>query len=168
MKMEEKLDEINETEIIVLQAFTRDLENNSVDDMNNGIEHVINKALTKTKKLVVSTIIAREDQDNLKTKINLINANLMHTYMEDERIYICDNSNLGDGKFRWKDGIHLTQHGTSLLATNFKYKIAEALNINVVKKRRDRPMYRDNVFSNRWLALPYSATVSRYLYSINI
>ena len=133
-------------EIIVLQAFTRDLENNSVDDMNNGIEHVINKALTKTEKLVVSSIIAREDQDNLKTKINLINANLMHAYREDERIYICDNSNLGDEKFRWKDRIHLTQHGTSLLATNLKYKIAEALNINVVKKRRDRPMYRDDVF----------------------
>ena len=106
--------------------------------MNEGIEDIINKALLKSKNIVLSTIVAREDEKDLKEKINVINANMKYTFRDNERIFICDNANLNDEKFRWRDGIHLTQHGTSVLATNLKYKIAESLNVKVVKKVRSK------------------------------
>ena len=105
--------------------------------MNEEIEVVINKALMISKNIVISTIVAREDTHDIKYKIDSITANMKYKYRDNERIFICDNTNLNDEKFRREGGIHLTQHGTSLLATNLKYKIAEALNVKVVKKNRN-------------------------------
>ena len=39
-----------------------------------------------------------------------------------------------DVKFR-VDKVHLTDHGVSRLANNLKYKLAEGLNITVIKKK---------------------------------
>ena len=132
--MEAELDETQNIETIVLQAFTRDVPSKSVEEMNEEIEAIVNNALMKSTKIVLSTIVAREDIQNSKDKIDLINANMKYRHRENERIFTCDNANLNDEKFRWEDGIHLTKHGISVLATNLKYKIAEALNVKVVKK----------------------------------
>ena len=59
---------------------------------------------------------------------------MKYVYRDDQRILICDNTNLNDSKFRRTDGIHLTDHGTAVLATNLKYKIAESLDVRVIKK----------------------------------
>ena len=107
------------------------------EEMNEEIEVVVNKALIISKNIVLSTIVAREDTCDIKDKIDSINANMKYKYRDNERIFICDNTNLNDEKFRMEDRIHLTQHGTSLLATNLKYKIAEALNVKVMKKNRN-------------------------------
>ena len=137
-EMIEKIEETERAETIVLQAFTRDVSKKSVEEMNEGINQVVDKALQKSEKVVISTIVAREDDEELKSKIDLINATMQHTYLDHENIFICNNINLHDKKFRWKDGIHLTEHGTAVLATNLKYRIAEALHITVEKKvKRD-------------------------------
>ena len=137
-QMGEQLDKTQNTETIVLQAFTREVTSKSVEEMNEEIEVVVNKALMISKNIVLSTIVAREDIYDIKDKIDLINANMKYRYRDNERILICDNINLNDEKFRNEDGIHLTEHGTSVLATNLKYKIAEALNVKVVKKNRNK------------------------------
>ena len=54
--MENKLDEIENTEVIVVQALTRDLGGKDVEYMNEGINKVVTKALTKAQKVVISTI----------------------------------------------------------------------------------------------------------------
>ena len=142
--MENKLDEIEKIEVIVIQALTRDLGGKDVEYMNEGINKVVTKALTKAQKVVVSTIIRRDDVKQIGAKAELVNAKLKYKYVDDDNVIICDNQNLYDSKFRLDDGIHLTPHGTSVFATNLKHTIAKALNISVIKKEKSRRNYSDN------------------------
>ena len=67
-------------------------------------------------------------------------------YMDDTHVLICNHDNLRDRKYRQKrDNLHLTEAGTSRLANNLKYKIAESLNIQVVKKKRSDYTGRFNI-----------------------
>ena len=143
VQMENKLDEIEKIEVIVIQALTRDLEGKDVEYMNEGINKVITKALTKAQKVVVSTIIRRDDVKQIGAKAELVNAKLKYKYVDDD-VIICDNQNLYDSKFRLDDSIHLTPHGTSVFATNLKHMIAKALNISVIKKEKSHRNYSDN------------------------
>ena len=136
--MEKELNKINNTDVIVVQALTRDLSNHEVSDMNNRINQVVDQALTKANKVVVNTIVNREDKRDIGAKAELVNAYVKYHYINNENVIVCDNDNLRDRKFRLPDGIHLTQHGTSIFANNMKYKIAEALKINVIKKEFTR------------------------------
>ena len=140
-EMEKKLNEIEKTEVIVLQALTRDLGNKGVNEINERINEVIAKALTKAQKVVISTIVSREDEKQIGAKAELVNAHIKYKYINDKNVIICDNQNLNDGKFRVNDGLHLTPHGISVLATNLKHKIAEAFNISVIKKENTRRNY---------------------------
>ena len=56
--------------------------------------------------------------------------------MNNPKVIVCGNVNLQERKFRNLDGLHLTTHGTSVLANNMKYKVAKALNIQVERKFR--------------------------------
>ena len=74
--------------------------------MHNAIEEVVDKALTKSKRIVLSTIVNREDDNELKMKIEVVNSNMKYTFRNNNQVFICDNTNLSDEKFRWKDGVH--------------------------------------------------------------
>ena len=76
--MEAKLDETQNIETIVLQAFMRNVPSKSVKEMNEEIEAIVNKALMKSKNIVLSTIVAGEDIQNSKDKIDLNNANMKY------------------------------------------------------------------------------------------
>ena len=145
--MNKKLDEIENVDVVVIQALTRNLSGTSINDIEKMIKETTTKASTKAKKVIISTIVGREDSDMMKMKAEVLNASIKYTYYNDPNVFICDNDNLKDKKFRENDGIHLTQHGISVLATNLKYKIAEALNITVAKKNRGRPEYNRSEFN---------------------
>ena len=134
--MKIKLNEVSHTDVIVIQALTRDISKMPVNEINDKIGEIVSKALAKAKKIVISTIVQRDDDKQLKAKAELVNAYIKYTYAENSNVIICDNFNLRDEKFREQDGIHLTPHGTSVLATNLKHKVAEALGIEVMKKPR--------------------------------
>ena len=136
-----------EVETIVLESFTREAFPKSVEEMNKGIRETIEVALAKAKNVVVSTIIAREDEDDIQDKINLINANTKYAFKGNDRVFICDNTNLNDTKFRPKDQLHLSDHGTAVFANNLKYKIAESLGVTVKKKNRSSYGY-DNTHNS--------------------
>ena len=133
-RMSEAVNSINKTDVIVIGALTRDLDKKNVDEMNKEIESVIGQALTKAEKVVVSTIVHREDLPNIGAKAELVNAKIKYDFRDNERVIICDNYNMYDRKFRGPDKLHLTDHGTAVLATNLKHKICEALGIQVMKK----------------------------------
>ena len=133
-EIELKLNEIQNADVIVIQSLTNSLPQQSSNEINKLINDSVYTALSKAKKVVVSTIIARDDEYIIHLKGELINSIIKYNYINEGRVVICNNDNLNDNKFRVEDGIHLTPHGTSLLAVNLKYKIAEALNIDVVKK----------------------------------
>ena len=120
-QMETRLNEIENTEVIVIQALTRDLGKHDINYINDRINKVVEKALTKAKNVVISTIINREDEKDNGVKAEIVNAHIKYHYMNHENVTVCDNCNLNDRKFRVRDGIHLTPHGTSIFATNMKY-----------------------------------------------
>ena len=145
--MQNSVAESDGAETIVLQSFTREVSKKSVDEMKDGIRHVIEMALEKTKNVVVSTIIGREDEKDLQEKIDLINASIKYEFKNNERVFICDNANLNDPKFRSVDKLHLNEHGVAVFATNLKYKIAESLGIRVKKKSKN---HTPNNYRNNW------------------
>ena len=73
-------------------------------------------------------------------------------FMEDDNVIVCDNSNLQDAKFRVRDGLHLTAHGTAVLANNIKFKVAKALNIQVEKKHKNNSDGYRNGGMRNWYA----------------
>ena len=107
-----------------------------VGQIEEGVKELVEKASTKAKKVIVSTIVKREDREQYNIKVEVINANIKYAYMNNDKVLVCDNRNLNDSKFRVRDGIHLTPHGTSVLANNIKFKVAKALDIRIEKNER--------------------------------
>ena len=129
-RMEGKVD------VIILQALTRDLSKFKIMEVGSKLNTLVEKAAMKAKSVVIPTVVKREDDERINMMADVINANIKYVYMNNPKVVVCDNENLRDRKFRNYDGIHLTPHGTSVLANNIKYKVAKALNIQVERKPR--------------------------------
>ena len=134
-RMEEALDNVN-AKVVVLQAWTRDLDKMEVDEMNQKIAGLVSKALSRCEKVVVSTIIRREDVEDIDLKADLVNAHVILKYKRNESVIVCDNFKLYDSKFRNNDKLHLNDDGVPIFASNLKYAIAEAVGVEVQQKRR--------------------------------
>ena len=127
----EKMDE--NVDVIVIHSMTNDLKDRDADEITHTTEEIVNLSLQKSNKVVISTIISRDDDPLLDAKASAVNANIKLKYLNKQNIYICENGNLRDKKFR-TDKVHLTDRGVSRLANNLKYRIAAALDITVKKK----------------------------------
>ena len=57
-------------------------------------------------------------------------------YMNHTNVLVCHHDNLRDRRYRGTDKLHLTDPGTSRLANNLKFKIAESLGIEIRRKAR--------------------------------
>ena len=152
--MEEALDNTN-SKVVVLQAFTRDLPNMSTDEMIQRIEGLVTKAITKSDKVVVSTIIRREDIKDIGLKLNVVNDSLLWKYKDDDRVVTCDNHKLYNSGYRIRDKIHLNEHGIPVFACNLKYSIAKALGVRVIEKKDGRNRnsggyQRRNTYNDDW------------------
>ena len=138
-------DSIANTDVIVLQALTRDVARLSEEEFCNKVDEVVQLAATKAKKVVISLIVHREDintetNEDLGAKADLINARINIKYRESRDIIICKHSNLFDSRNLKDDGIHLKDFAIPRLASNLKHKMAEALGIEV----RRRPNRTEN------------------------
>ena len=92
--MLQELDKMKPTETVVLQALTRDITKMDVNAFNRKIDQTVAKAKEKAKKIVLPTIVYREDVNQLWRSIDLVNAYIHYTYGDDENVIICDNSKL--------------------------------------------------------------------------
>ena len=92
-----------------------------------------------------SLIVDREDDYMVRAKADLANAIIKVKYLENHKVFVCHHNNLRDKRYRKNDQLHLNEFGTSRLANNLKYKIAESLDISVVKKQR----IADNRYNDR-------------------
>ena len=138
--MDAALDEVN-AKVIVLQAWTRDVSKLSVEDMNVKMTEVINKALTKADKVVVSTIVNRHDVPDIHLKVNTVNASLLLKYTRNESVFVFDNSTWYHRDFHTADKLHLNDEGTNAVASNLKYAMAEAIGVRVMQKKTNRSNY---------------------------
>ena len=135
-QMDEALDQVN-AKVVVLESWTRDLSTMNVEEMNQRMDEVITKALTKAEKVVISTIVNREDVAGIGIKVGLVNAHIILTYTENKSVVVCDNSTLQSREFRY-DKLHLKVDGVRIFASNLKHAIAEALGVRVMKKKTNR------------------------------
>ncbi len=133
-KMEEALDDVS-SNVVVLEAWTRDLVRMDVNDMNQRIDDLVSKALTKAEKVVVSTIINRDDVEDIDLKLDSVNAFMKLKYKRNDSVIVCDNYKLRNSKFRNRDKIHLNDDGVKVFASNLKYAIADAADVRVIKKQ---------------------------------
>ncbi len=139
-KTEEALGEAN-SKVIVLEAWTWDLDKLEVEEMNLRVVDIVEAALTKADKVVISTIINRTDIRDINLKINMVNSFIKLKYMRHDSIVICDNFKLQSNNFRKPDNLHLNDDGVRVFASNLKYTIAEAIGVEVITKdaiRRDQ------------------------------
>ena len=138
--MDTALDDIN-AKVIVLQAGTRDINKIEVEEMNEKIVDLVEKALTKADKVVISTIVNRDDIVDINLKVNSVNCFMLLTYTRNENVIVCDNSTWYHRDFHTADKLHLSEEGTSALASNLKYAMAEAADVRVVKKKPNTSNY---------------------------
>ena len=80
--------------------------------------------------MIISTGLPRKDSNELNDKIYECNILLLHKYLNNPDIHICDNSGMGSrgqpiGRFLSSDGVHLSKQGTSLFASNLISTIRE-------------------------------------------
>ena len=157
---QENLDEIDHADRIVIQGLTREVGDMTAEEFTSLTFSTVDKCLSKADKVIVSLIVDREDDLEIQAKAEAVNAMIKLNYMNDSNVLVCNHNNLRDRKYRQRrDNLHLTDPGTSRLANNLKYKIAESLNIEVVKKRKidsgrygDRDNYErvDNTNGRYW------------------
>ena len=100
--------------------------------------------LYPSSKIIVSAPTPRADSESFNTKGQLISALLKQEYIESEKVYICDHSNLankGRAILRFlsvEDKYHLSDQGVNVFAANIRDAVDEVLNL---PKRR--PFYKD-------------------------
>ena len=122
---------------IVLQCLTREVGDMSTEDFTELTFDTVEKCLTKADKVIVSLIVDREDNYETRAKAEAANAMIKLKYVDNLKVLVCHHDNLRGRKFKARDMLHLTDPGTSRLANNLKFKIAESLGIQVVKKKEN-------------------------------
>ncbi|CAC5391564.1 unnamed protein product [Mytilus coruscus] len=85
-------------------------------------------------KVVLSAPTPRADSCSLNSQGQLISALLKNEYVNNEKVFFCDNSNLSFKgtaiqRFLSKDQFHLSSQGVNVLASNIRDAIDEALNL---------------------------------------
>ena len=157
-EVQEKLNEIDKAEVIIIEPLTRHLKDMDTNDIISLISDTVDKTIPKADSVIINSIIKRDDNEEIDVKAEIVNANIRYKYLNHPNVTICNNDNLYDRKYRMQDGIHLKPIGTSRLASNLKFKIAESLGITIEKKtqkffedpyqRRYRGRYNGNRSSN--------------------
>eukprot|EP00112_Aurelia_sp_Birch-Aquarium-sp1_P022992 Seg6685.1 transcript_id=Seg6685.1/GoldUCD/mRNA.D3Y31 product="hypothetical protein" protein_id=Seg6685.1/GoldUCD/D3Y31 len=131
----QELQNIAETSCIMLHCGTNNLKSSTIDEMVQLTKDCVVEACQKAAQVVLSTIIPRYDDSNLKLKIQLFNARIAEIYFKDDKIVLCDNSILNVREdqvgryFDIKDKVHLSKDGNSTFASNVKVSICKALNL---------------------------------------
>ena len=147
--MESKIQEIENTDVIVIQALTRDLDQMDAEELTSKTVDIVETCLEKVEKVVLSSIVNREDDETKRAKAEVINANLKLHYISNPNVLVCHHENLRERRFLKHDKLHLTDYGTSRRANNLKFKIAESLGIEVVKKIRYHQNQYDHLNNRR-------------------
>ena len=118
---------------IVVQALTREVSTLPTADFVALVEDTVTKCLTKSKKVVLSLIVERDDCEKARGLAESANAMLRTKFKGHESVLVCHHDNIRHSRFRKPDKLHLNDDGTSRLANNLKHKIAQSLNIKVVQ-----------------------------------
>ena len=82
-------------------------------------------------KVVLSDMVCRKDKE-FQIMIDYINASLSIEYDKSDYISMCKHPKLGL-EYLWKDGVHLEDSGTSILASDLRKSIAKCADVTIKK-----------------------------------
>ena len=146
-EIQDKVENMDNVDTIVIESLTRHLRDMNTNEIVELASKTVETCLQKGNKVVISSIIQRDDDKEVGDKAENVNVNLMYKYLNNPRVMVCNNDNLRERKFCIADGVHLTDYGTSRFANNLKFKIAESLGITIdlslKKKDRARGFFED-------------------------
>ncbi|CAC5395396.1 unnamed protein product [Mytilus coruscus] len=134
---ESQLRDVNKPpDVIAFHSLTNEMVENSTEHCVNKMRDIITSTLEKFPlcKIVLSAPTPRADSCSLNSEGQLISALLKNEYVNNEKVFFCDNSNLSfKGKaiqrFLSKDQFHLSSQGVNVLASNIRDAIDEALKL---------------------------------------
>ena len=115
---------------IVIHCGTNDIKNNvptkNIVENYSRIVHLAKEKFEETE-IIISSIAPRDGSEFEQRQVNFINA-AVHMELAGEATIVCNREITGRG-LKKKDGIHLTDIGTSHLARNIKEGIQMALQV---------------------------------------
>ena len=117
---------------LVIHSGTNDLKDGaSAEDIIRKYEEIIQdvNANILGTKVVVSTIVPREDSRKLQRNVEYINAYLNRKYGDSEEATIVMNNDIRGYRYKKRDGVHLKEDGSSRLGSHLNKGIKRALNI---------------------------------------
>ena len=105
-------------------------EQECVRDLENLVK--LTKNIQPCAKIVISLPPNRGDSELYNVRTNIINARVKSIFAGDDKVSICDNSNLAyrgkpDKRFIDIDGVHLTPAGDKALFANIRQAVRDAL-----------------------------------------
>ena len=150
----------NTPTLLVLHSFTNDLKSKSPSDCVDKMCDIVNdiRELYPKTKIIISHPTPRNDSDDFNIKGQLISVMIKDKLRGNTMVSFCDNSNMcykGEALSRYisdQDGYYLSPNGISILASNIRDSIDEALNLPKRIPRREYRQYprRDRGYNNNY------------------
>ena len=147
--IEEACKTINELEpnynpdVIALHVLSNDLKIYSSNDCVSELQSLIQKTKNRKPKakILVSLATNRSDEKKHNLKVNTINSMVKELHEESDDFVICDNCNLSNAseinkKFISSDGVHLSEEGVKVLASNIRKCVDNIIGIPYTPRRR--------------------------------
>ena len=116
----------------MVHSGTNDLKNGrSAEEIISKYDDIINEVKVNfpDTKVVVSTIVPREDNHKLQRNVEFINASINRSYGDSGDATIVLNNDIWGYKYKQRDGVHLKYEGKNRLGSHIHKGIKRALNI---------------------------------------
>ena len=115
---------------IVIHSGTNDIKNGvSAEEIIDRYQHIVRDLKNKFRdtEVILSSIAPREDNDWGQRQVEYINA-AVNRKLGDNVTFVCNRDLWGRG-VKKRDGVHLTEAGTSILASHIKAGITQVLEV---------------------------------------
>ena len=114
---------------VVLLTGTNNLKNTDADDILKTYDKIISSSASKMPdtKLIICNIVPREDNHEMQRHVEYVNAVLNRKFAARKNLSLVKTFDITGKRLKAKDGIHLTELGTSKLASRIKDAVVTAL-----------------------------------------
>ena len=123
----------SDTKVIVYQLLSDDLKTESEDKCVKMLTNLVRdtKHRHTGAKIIISLPTNRSDSEDFNNKTDLINAHVKRLFAKDDKVSVCDNSNLSyrgqpSIKHIQDDGVHPTHSGERILFNNIRSVVEHA------------------------------------------
>ncbi|CAG2257866.1 unnamed protein product [Mytilus edulis] len=128
-------------DVVIIHSLTNDVKNNNPNECMDKLQMVVESISSKWKeaKTIVSLTTPRLDNRLHRLNSEIIDGLVKRKYLDNKDVYVSDNSNMWHGQVSIQqllneDKFHLSERGTSMLASNIKNALHTVLGIKVQQR----------------------------------